>query len=147
MTTRSGGPRAALPGSSRRLLASPFILICAVCLLRSLVVPAAAQKPELRKDYALIFGTVWSPNDQPVYGVKVKMRRADKKHAQWELYSDHQGEFAQRVPAQAADYVIWVDANDLKQFKSSDGRQLQPGTEVTVHVSGNERQDVGVHLK
>ena len=104
--------------------------------------PDKAQKP-----YALIFGTVWGPNDRPVYGVKVKIRRSDKKRAQWELYSDHQGEFAQRVPAGKADYVVWTDAKDLKNTKSLDGKQLQPGPEVTVHVTYDERQDIGLHLK
>ena len=58
------------------------------------------------KPYALIFGTVWGPDDRPVYGVKVLIRRADQKKAKWELYSDHQGEFAQRVPAAKADYLV-----------------------------------------
>jgi hypothetical protein len=41
--------------------------------------------------------------------VRVKIRRADQKQAHWELYSDHQGEFAQRVPAGAADYLVWAE--------------------------------------
>jgi hypothetical protein len=100
-----------------------------------------------RKPYALIFGTVWGPDDRPVYGVKVKIRRSDKKHAKWELYSNHQGEFAQRVPAGEATYIIWADAKDLKNIKSSNGAQLQAGPEVTVHITGDERQDIGLHLK
>jgi len=107
----------------------------------------APQKTDPRKPYALIFGTVWDPNDRPVYGVKVKIRPADKKKAKWELFSNHQGEFAQRVPAGQADYIVWVDTNDLKKVKSSDGKQLQPAPELTVHVAGDERQDIGVHLK
>jgi len=39
------------------------------------------SKPDQR--YALIFGTVWGPDDHPQYGVKVKIRRADQKKAHW----------------------------------------------------------------
>ena len=51
------------------------------------------------KPYALIVGTVWGPDDHPVYGVTVKIRKGtDKaKKVRWELYSNHMGEFAQRV--------------------------------------------------
>jgi len=74
--------------------------------------PAFAQM-DPRKPYALIFGTVWGPDDRPVYGVRVKIRRADQKKPKWELFSDHRGEFAQRLPAGKADYIVWVD---LKGF-------------------------------
>jgi hypothetical protein len=93
--------------------------------------------------YALIFGTVWGPDDHPVYGVKVKIRREGEKKARWEQYSNHSGEFAQRVPAGKQDYVIWAD---LKGVKSKDGNPIQ-GEEVTVHVDGDERVDTGLHLK
>jgi hypothetical protein len=92
----------------------------------------------------LIFGTVWGPDDRPIYGVHVKIRLADQKKAKWELYSDHQGEFAQRVPTGKADYIVWAD---LKGFKLLNGNKLQPGEEVTVHIEGDERQDIGLHLK
>jgi hypothetical protein len=94
--------------------------------------------------YALIFGTVWGPDDHPIYGVKVKIRRADQKKAHWELYSDHHGEFAQRVPAGKADYVVWAD---LKGVKMPDGKKPDPSPEVTVHVENDERVDTGLHLK
>jgi hypothetical protein len=102
----------------------------------------SGDKPE--KPYALIVGTVWGPDDQPVYGVHVLIRRAQDKKPRWELYSNHTGEFAQRVPAGKADYVVWAD---LKGYKSMDTRQLQPGPEVEVHIENDERTDIGVHLK
>jgi hypothetical protein len=105
--------------------------------------PAFAQM-DPRKPYALIFGTVWGPDDRPVYGVHVKIRRADQKRAKWELYSDHRGEFAQRLPAGKADYVVWAD---LKGFKLLEGKQLKPGDKVAVHIDGDERADIGLHLK
>jgi len=97
------------------------------------------------KPYALIAGTVWGPDDHPVYGVPVKIRKGtDKaKKVRWQLYSDHMGEFAQRVPAGEADYIL---SADLKSLKSKDGKPLHLVQEVTVHVYKDERQDVGLHL-
>jgi len=120
--------------------------LCFAALLVSAKVPAKAapaeQKPE--KPYALIFGTVWGPDNHPLYGVKVKIRRADQKKPRWELYSDHHGEFAQRVPAGPADYLVWAD---LKGYKSPAGKELHQDGEVKVHVDNDERQDLGLHLK
>ena len=106
---------------------------------------ASAQKSKSKdKPYALIAGTVWGPDDRPVYGVTVRIRLgSDKpKKVRWEVYSDHRGEFAQRVPAGEADYILW---SDLKGVKSVDGRPLhaQP---VTVHIYNDEREDTGLHL-
>jgi len=39
----------------------------------------------------------------------VKIRRADQKKAHWELYSNHTGEFAQRLPPDKVYYVVWAD--------------------------------------
>jgi hypothetical protein len=106
--------------------------------------PTGDQPKDPRKSYALVVGTVWGPDDRPVYGVKVKIRRADQKKAKWELYSNHTGEFAQRLPSGKADYVV---SADLKGFKSLAGNKLAPGTEVTVHIESEERVDIGLHLK
>src|SRR4030081_2157909 len=62
------------------------------------------QKLKPRDPYALIFGTVWGPDDRAVYGVKVNIRRLPDKKPKWEIFSNHAGEFAQRVPAGKADY-------------------------------------------
>ena len=133
-------------------LNSAWIVLSAtvVCALMAgvhrpaLAAPASdkAKKPE--KPYALIYGTVFGPDDRTVYGVKVKIRRATDKKPRWELYSDHAGEFAQRVPAGKADYIVWAD---LKGFKSPTYKHLEPGPEVTVHVENDERQDISLHLK
>jgi len=105
---------------------------------------ASGEQFDPHKPYALIFGTVWGPDDRPVYGVRVHIRRADQKKAKWELYSNHSGEFAQRLPAGKADYVVWVDTKGLKSIS---GNKLEPGPEVTVHIEGDERADIGLHLK
>lgn len=128
-----------MPRRHRVLVASAFIVV--VALLLPLVVSAGKHPQE--KPYALIFGTVWDPDGHGLYGVKVKIRRADEKKARWELYSDHAGEFAQRVPAGKADYVVWAD---VKGYKLPSGKHLQPGPEATVHIDNDERSDIGLHL-
>jgi hypothetical protein len=134
--------------SSRISLRFLTALLCFVALPifpnKLLAHPAAPvyQRPD--QPYALIFGTVWGPDDHPLYGVKVKIRRADQKKAHWELYSDHHGEFAQRVPPGPADYLVWAD---LKGYKSDSGKELHQDEEVKVHVDKDERQDLGLHLK
>jgi hypothetical protein len=132
-----------------RCLGSPVVLGLCLSAFSSLCWSAdhaegllsAARKHE--QPYALIFGTVWGPDNRPVYGVKVKIRRENEKKARWEQYSDHNGEFAQRVPVGPQDYVVWAD---LKGYKSLQGNQLHPD-EVKVHVDGDERADTGLHLK
>lgn len=124
----------------------PFLLLGLFLPALHCPQPASASPAKSKeKPYALIFGTVWGPDDQPVYGVKVNIRRAKDKprKVRWELYSDHHGEFAQRVPAGEADYVIWAD---LKGIKSADGTPLRLVQEVTVHVYNDEREDTGLHL-
>lgn len=116
-----------------------------VLFLVFLLAPASAQGSgrEKPKPYALIYGTVWDPDGHVLYGVKVKIRRADEKKVRWELYSNHTGEFAQRVPAGKADYIVWAD---VKGYKLPSGKKLKPGSEVTVHIDDDERSDIGLHL-
>jgi hypothetical protein len=102
----------------------------------------APQKRE--KPYALIYGTIWGPDNRAAYGVKIRIRRADEKKVRWELYSDHRGEFAQRVPPGPADYVVTAD---LKGYKYGDGPPLRLEEDVKVHIDNDERQDIGLHLK
>jgi hypothetical protein len=105
---------------------------------------APPQSKKSEKIYALIYGTVYGPDDRAVYAVKVHIRRSDQKKPKWELYSDHAGEFAQRVPAGPGTYVIWAD---LKGYKSLNGKKLQAGTPVTVEIQNDERADISLHLK
>ncbi|HEY6182456.1 MAG TPA: hypothetical protein VIW67_09435 [Terriglobales bacterium] len=137
------GPRLTISSALRHILVSLALFLV---LLGLFTTPTGASEDSGKKEkpYALIFGTVWGPDSRPVYGVRVLIRRADKKKPQWELMSNHMGEFAQRVPAGTADYIIWAD---LKGYKSLDGRQLSPGEEAKVHVDNEERVDTGLHLK
>jgi len=118
-----------------------LVLLPSLCFRGGLL---KAQKSR-GNPYAVIVGTVWGPDDRPVYGVSVKIRRGKDKpnKARWEVYSDHHGEFEQRLPAGEADYVLWAD---LKNFKPVDGKPVHLLQEVTVHIYNDERQDVGLHL-
>lgn len=115
------------------------LLVLALSLFAS---PLCAQKPG--QAYGLIAGTVWGPDNHPVYGIHVKIRRStDKpKKVRWDVYSDHHGEFAQRVPAGEADYIL---SADLKGVKSPDGQPIH-AADVTVHIYNEEREDTGVHI-
>jgi hypothetical protein len=110
-----------------------------------LIAAPQSKDKDKAKPYAVIAGTVWGPDDRPVYGVAVKIRRAsdNPKKAKWEVYSDHMGEFAQRVPAGESDYILWTD---LKGFKSADGKPVHLVQQVTVHIYNDEREDTGLHL-
>jgi hypothetical protein len=131
----------------------PLAKFSSVGLLLALILLVPGLRPQLDatpqhvkpgEPYALIFGTVWGPDDHPVYGVTVKIRRStDKpKKVRWEVSSDHNGEFAQRVPAGEMDYIL---SADLKDFKFADGTRAH-AQEVTVHVYNEERIDTGLHL-
>ena len=114
-----------------------LLLVSALAGLLPAEPAAAPPREDPKKPYALIFGTVYAPDDRPAYGVKLKIRRAAEKKARWELYSDRRGEFAQRLPAGRADYVVWAD---LK------GKKDRPPAEVKVHIENDERVDITLHL-
>lgn len=130
-------------GSNRVLLnRSAYLLLllaaCAFGLNRAHALSFLPQSAaQAKKDYALIYGTVWGPDGRRVPGIALKMRRVTDKKAKWEMMSDSSGEFAQRVPVGTQDYIIQAD---IKVPKG------QPKPEITVHIDDNERKDVGLHL-
>jgi hypothetical protein len=103
----------------------------------------ADKKLKPNDPYALIFGTVWGPDNRAAYGVKVLIRRASDKKTRWEVFSDHAGEFAQRIPAGKGDYIV---SADLKGVKTADGHKVHLQEDVPVHVEYDERVDIGLHL-
>jgi hypothetical protein len=125
------------------LRVSGFLLVSLLLPSFSLQQSLLAAQRSNDQPYALIAGTVWGPDDRPVYGVTVKIRRAKDKKPKWEVTSDHHGEFAQRVPPGEADYILTAD---VKHLKSADGRPLRLVQDVTVHVYKDEREDTGLHL-
>jgi len=102
-----------------------------------------APKPQR---HAVIFGTVWGPDNRALPGVEVKIRRAtdNQKKAHWTIYSNRRGEFEVAVPAGKADYLIRAVT---RHYKLPDGKHLQDSAEVTVHIENDERADTGLHLK
>ena len=135
-----------LPFSRRYPSSLLLLLLFAALSLQLVPVANAASGPKKLKPtdpYALIFGTVWGPDDHPAYGVKVKIRLASDKKPKWELYSDHRGEFALRVAAGKNDYIVGAD---LKGVKTTDGHPVHLVEEVSVHVEYDERVDIGLHL-
>jgi hypothetical protein len=137
------------PDPRSALARLPRLGLCILVLLPAFTSPdslLAAQKSkdkDKEKPYAVIVGTVWGPDDRPIYGIPVLIRRAKDKKPKWQVYSDHHGEFAQRLPAGESDYVLTAD---LKHVKTADGKPLRLAQEVSVHVYGEEREDVGLHL-
>ena len=47
------------------------------------------------------------------------------------------------MPAGQNDYIVWAD---VKDYKLAAGRKLKPGPEVPVHIDGDERADISLHL-
>jgi hypothetical protein len=118
------------------VLLSLLIFAPNVVTARNPLIPQSSSHPS-KYDYALIYGTVWGPDSHPVAGVPVKIRRAQDKKAKWELVSDSHGEFAQRVPPGAQDYIVEAD---IKMPKG------QPKPQAQAHIDNNERQDISIHL-
>ena len=139
---RKRRPKTAI--TPNRRTPATFCTTVFVCLAFYLTSSHPLQAQHKSGDYALIFGTVWGPDDQPVYGVTVKIRKAGEKKVRWEVHSNHLGEFEQRVPAGRQDYVL---AADLRGYKSPQYKNLRPGKDVAVHVENDERVDTGLHLK
>jgi hypothetical protein len=125
------------------------LLVCSALARPLALDDKKSEKKKSEKPYALIFGTAYGPDDRPLYGVKITIRREGKKHGNWELVSDHRGEFAQRVPSDPADYLIKGEAEyapvgpDGKP-RMSKKKKLKGQTRV--HIEGEERQDVGIHM-
>ncbi len=110
-----------------------------------------AEKKDKHKEkpYALIFGTAYGPDDRPLYGVKITIHPQTKKHPSWDLMSDHRGEFAQRVPPGPGDYLVHGEAEyaplgDDGKVQLSKKKRLKG--DAKVHVEGEERLDISVHL-
>jgi hypothetical protein len=118
-------------------------LLLGLLLLAGL--PAAAQSKEKSKEprFGLIFGTAYGPDHYPLYGVRVEIHPAQQPHPKWELWSDHRGEFAQRVPPGPGDYTLTGRAEVIDP-QTHKKKRLKG--EVKVHLEGEERQDVSLHL-
>lgn len=115
------------------LLAAAALLTCV------LPTQARAEQKKVRPqdNFAIIFCTVWDSHDRPVYGVPVRVRRADETKWRWQAMSDHRGEFGVHVPVGEHEYILQAN------IKTPKGK---PKPEVHVHISGDERIDTSLHL-
>lgn len=124
----------------RKKITDRFALwLLALLLLASSVPGAAAQQKKQPEPYALIFGTVFDQDGRAVHGVPIRVQRVGDKRPRWKLLSDRRGEFAQRVPAGKAEYIVWAE---LKRKK----RDSRPLPQVRVAVENDERKDISLHL-
>lgn len=106
------------------------------------------KKDDHKKDYGVMFGTAYGPDDRPMYGVRVTIHPVGKKHPNWEMQSDHRGEFAQRVPPAAADYLVTGEAEvaPVVNGKPQTSKKKRLKGQVTVHIDGAEWHDFSLHL-
>jgi len=101
------------------------------------------RRQEPQKHYGLLFGTAYGPDDLPLYGARVEIHPAGKGRPNWELISDHRGEFAQRVPPGPADYLVTGQA-EMVDAQTHKKKRLKG--EARIHLDGEERQDFSLHL-
>ena len=109
----------------------------------------AGKGQNTEKNYGLIFGTAYGPDDRPLYGAKVELHPLGKKNPHWELLSDHRGEFAQRVPPGPADYVVLATAEVVlvENGAPQTHKKKKLKAESKVHIELEERKDISLHLK
>jgi hypothetical protein len=109
---------------------------------------ADEKRDNHKKDYGVIFGTAYGPDDLPMYGVRVTIHPVGKKHPSWELQSDHRGEFAQRVPPAPADYLVTGEAEiaPVVNGKPQTSKKKRLKGEAKVHIDGAEWHDFSLHL-
>jgi hypothetical protein len=99
-----------------------------------------------QKDYGLLFGTAYGPNDLPIFGVRVTIHPVGKKHPSYDLQSDHRGEFAQRLPPGPCDYLVTGEIEIPVENGKGKKKQHLKG-ETTVHLDAQERRDFSLHMK
>jgi hypothetical protein len=109
---------------------------------------SAKDDDKKKENYGLIFGTAYGPDDRPLYGVRVIIHPAGKKHPSWELVSDHRGEFAQRVPPGPGDYEVSgaIDLVPVEDGKPQNSKRRHLKGEAKVHIDDQERRDFSLHL-
>lgn len=112
------------------------LLVTMLAGLSAMTMSGGDKKVDPHQPYALIFGTIYGPDNHPAPGVRIKIRREGDKKA-IDLVSDDNGEFAHRFRAGKADYRVWADLKD---------KQAAQKTEVKVHIEKDERQDLTLHL-
>jgi len=118
---------------TKKRKSSPSVLLAA-CLLAAFTL-TAEEKPAA-KGQAILAGSV---HDQPsglaIPGIRIEIRRQGEKKPRWRAVTDVRGDFAVRVPAGQASYVI---ATASKEHVNQ---------EIAVEVVSHERVEVLFLLK
>lgn len=122
-------------------------IVAGVALLVSSAFAFKGQKKE--QPYGLISGTVYGPDDRPLYGVRIQIHPVGKKHPAWDLISDHRGEFAQRVPINPSDYEVIgvVELAPMVDGKPQPSRKQRVQDIRKVHVDKDVIQDISLHMR
>jgi hypothetical protein len=102
---------------------------------------------DLKKHFGVIFGTAWAPDDRPVYGAKIQIHPVGQKRPHWQVVTDQHGEFAQPVPPGPADFVVSGEAEVVRLLDGKAQKKIKIKGERTVHVYGEERQDISLRLE
>src|ERR1700694_630113 len=125
---------------------SAVLAVLAVFLFSNPSYAGKDQNPV--KNFGLIFGTAYGPDDRPLYGARVEVYPLGKKNPHWALLFDHHGEFAQRVPPGPADYVAQATADVVLSEKGNPKghKKKRLKAEGKVHIDREERKDISLHL-
>ena len=98
--------------------------------------PSGAQSSSSSRMHAhdfVLFATVFTDKGFTLYGARIRLRREEEKKFRWEAMSDHQGEFAFRVP-QGAEYEMTVEAKGFKTQTVKVDATEDTRTDLTVHM-------------
>lgn len=134
--------------SNRVFLRVSLVLgISTLFLLHSSLLFADKDKDkDHKKHFGLIFGTAWGPDDRGLPGVKIKIHPVGKDKPHWELVSGVRGEFSQPVPPGPGDYVVTAQVEAVSVVNGVRQKKKKLRAEKTVHIMGEEREDVGLQL-
>lgn len=89
-------------------------LLCFAGAASAFRLASAAQNPNGKHAHDfVIFTTVFTDRGFALFGARARVRREEEKKFRWEAMSDHQGEFAIRVP-QDAQYEMTIEARGFK---------------------------------
>lgn len=99
-----------------------------VCLCIS--VPLRAAEKSKPKPQAILAGSVFDQAGFALPGIRIEITRQGEKKPRWKVVSDARGEFAVRVPAGPATYVI---ATASKKHQNQ---------EQTIEIVAHERRAV-----
>ncbi|MGH9805297.1 MAG: carboxypeptidase-like regulatory domain-containing protein [Candidatus Acidiferrales bacterium] len=113
----------------RRIIVVGFLL---ASLAGAPALPLQGGEKDKGKSYALLSGSVHSAEGFALAGVPVSVRRDDDRKPRWRAVSDTRGEFALRLPSEAATYEV---ATESKEHKNQT---------KTVKVAGTDKETVVV---